>query len=234
MTTNKIKVSVRRSWLPAWRHHTDHLRVTSEASTAFILSTCRLPPQIPGGCWSPTVSLWSLPLLGKGRPGEPTQLTPHVGADLQDLWEMLLPSGGGGGVVDQPGATTGASRKPLGGTSRQGGPLYPIRVLKEQLAWGPSDTEHRGSWDEQVTKLFELSKQERVRVATALLGLCSREPPSPQPWHPGLGPLPGTSLCSCPKRPQNDCSCRVGWGPDIQGRGPFLGVQCSPLSRSGL
>lgn len=137
------------------------------------------------------VSLWSLPLLGKGHPGEPTQLTPHVGADLQDLWEMLPPSGGGGGVVDQPGATTEASRKPLGGTSRQGGPLHPISILREQLEWGSSDSQHGGSWDEQVTKLFGLSEQERVGPATALLGLCVH---GNHPLH-SLG-IPGWVLSS--------------------------------------
>ena len=97
MTTNRRKVSVRRSWLPPWRCRADRLRVTPEASVAFILSACHLPPQIPGGCWLPMVSLWSLPLLREGHPGEPTQLTPHVGANLQDLWEMLPPSDGGAG-----------------------------------------------------------------------------------------------------------------------------------------
>ena len=64
-------------------------------------------------------------------------------------------------------------------------------VLREQLAWGPSDSEHGGSWGEQVTVLFGLSEQERVGVAAALLGLCAH---GNHPLH-SLG-IPGLVLSS--------------------------------------
>lgn len=88
MTTNKIKVSVRRSWLPAWRHHTDHLRVTSEASTAFILSTC-LPLRSLEAAGHPQCPM--VPAPSRGVQGA-TQLTPHVGADLRTCGKCFRPA----------------------------------------------------------------------------------------------------------------------------------------------